>query len=283
MTDSARPGSEVALPGESGVPDWKTFARSGEWRRAQAAATLTNADPDVVAALSALSAVQGDVRARKYPAARRGLSAYAAALSELDTRAQGEAALLRSLAAPEVLTPAVDALDRASGEADPGELQAKLTPAHAHALTRAEAMNALGVLHALRGEGEAARARFEEALAHDTEHYRARMNVGNLDLEAGRLPEAEAAYREVLKLAPEYDGAHHNLGVALRRQGKLYESVGSIRKAQRLGVRGAQAAAKEDMQEQLRLNPRLRWIRAGVFVGVALLLGLLAWLGRGGT
>ena len=283
MTDSARPGTEVAPPGESGVPDWKTFARSGEWRRAQAAATLTGADPDVLAALSALSALQNDVRARKYPAARRGLNAYAGALGELDARAQGEAALLRSLAAPEVLAPAVDALDHASGEADPGELQARLAPAHAHALTRAEALNALGVLHALRGEGDAARARFEEALTHDAGHYRARMNVGNLDLEAGRLPEAEAAYREVLKLAPDYDGAHHNLGVALRRQGKLYESVGSIRRAQRLGVRGAQAAAKEDMREQLRLNPRLRWIRAGVFGGVALLLGLLLWLGRGGA
>jgi len=94
----------VALPGESGVPDWKTFARSGEWRRAQAAASLTGADPDIVAALSSLSALQADVRARKYPAARRSLSAYEDALSELNTRAQGEAALLRSLAAPEVLT-----------------------------------------------------------------------------------------------------------------------------------------------------------------------------------
>ena len=281
MTDSARPGTEVALPGESGVPDWKTFARSGEWRRAQAAATLTSADPDIVAALSSLSALQADVRARKYPAARRSLTAYEDALSELNTRAQGEAALLRSLAAPEVLTRAIEALEDASGEAHPGELQTKLGPAHDHPLTRAEALNALGVLHALREEEGAARARFEEALTHDAGHYRARMNIGNLDLEAGRLPEAEAAYREVLKLAPEYDGAHHNLGVALRRQGKLYESVGSIRKAQRLGVSGARAAAKEDMQEQMRLNPRLRWIRAAIFIGVLLLLGLLLWLNRG--
>ena len=170
MTDSARPGTEVAPPGESGVPDWKTFARSGEWRRAQAAATLTGADPDVLAALSALSALQNDVRARKYPAARRGLNAYAGALGELDARAQGEAALLRSLAAPEVLAPAVDALDHASGEADPGELQARLAPAHAHALTRAEALNALGVLHALRGEGDAARARGRIVAAAHTDH-----------------------------------------------------------------------------------------------------------------
>ena len=95
--------------------------------------------------------------------------------------------------------------------------------------------------------------------------------------------ELGAAYREVLRLAPEYDGAHHNLGVALRRQGKLYQSVGSIRKAQRLGVSGARAAAKEDMQEQLRLNPRLRWVRAAIFLGVIVLLGLLLWLNRSGA
>ena len=278
MTDLARSGEGIP-PSESG-PDWKTFARSGEWRRAQAAATLTQADPDVLTAVSALSAVQQDVRARKYAAAQRGLNAYAGALKELDTRRQGEAALLRSLVAPEVLGQALDALERANGEADPVELQNKLAPAHGHRLTRAEALNVLGVLHALREEEGAARARFEEALTHDPQHYRARMNLGNLDLEAGRLPEAEAAYRVVLQLAPDYDGAHHNLGVALRRQGKLYESVGAIRKAQRLGVQGARAEAKEEMHEQFRRDPHLKWIRVAIFAGFVVVLALLAWLGR---
>ncbi|WP_339095688.1 tetratricopeptide repeat protein [Deinococcus sp. VB343] len=278
MTDLARSG-EGTPPGESG-PDWKAFARSGEWRRAQAAATLTQADPDTLSAVSALSAVQQDVRARKYASAQRGLSAYAGALKELDRRRQGEAALLRSLVAPEVLAQALSALENASGEADPVELQSKLAAAQAHALTRAEALNVVGVLHALRQEEGAARARFEEALTHDPQHYRARMNLGNLDLEAGRLPEAEAAYREVLQLAPDYDGAHHNLGVALRRQGKLYESVGAIRKAQRLGVQGARAEAKEEMQEQFRRDPRLKYVRVAVFAGFVVLLALLAWLGR---
>lgn len=278
MTDLARSGEGIP-PSESG-PDWKTFARSGEWRRAQAAVTLTQADPDVLTAVSALSAVQQDVRARKYAAAQRGLNAYAGALKELDTRRQGEAALLRSLVAPEVLGQALDALERANGEADPVELQNRLAPAHGHQLTRAEALNVLGVLHALREEEGAARARFEEALTHDPQHYRARMNLGNLDLEAGRLLGAEAAYREVLQLAPDYDGAHHNLGVALRRQGKLYESVGAIRKAQRLGVQGARAEAKEEMQEQFRRDPRLKYVRVAVFAGFVVLLALLAWLGR---
>ena len=109
------------------------------------------------------------------------------------------------------------------------------------------------------------------------------MNLGNLALEAGNPAEAEAQYREVLKLAPEYDGAHHNLGVALRRQGKLQASVGAIRKAQRLGVRRVQQDAKDDMQEQMRVNPRLRLMRTVLFAVVALVILLVFLQGRGGA
>ncbi|MDL2345974.1 tetratricopeptide repeat protein, partial [Deinococcus sp. MIMF12] len=115
-----------------------------------------------------------------------------------------------------------------------------LAPALAHPLTRPEALNALGVLHALREEGQEAREQFGAALTHDPGHYRAGTNLGNLDLEEGRLAEAEARYREVIRVQPDYDGAHHNLGVALRRQGRLAESVASIRRAQRLGLKGSQ-------------------------------------------
>lgn len=265
------------------MPDWKTFARSGEWRRAQAAATLRGAAPEAVSVLTLLSTFQEDVRARRYPAARRALSAYEGALQDLTRVSQGEAALLRSLAEPQLLGPAVEALNAATGEADPAALQLKLAPAHAHALTRAEAHNVLGVLHALRQEEDAAQGCFEQALTADPGHFRARMNIGNLALESGRLAEAEAAYREVLRLAPDYDGAHHNLGVVLRRQGRLYESVGSIRRAQRLGVRQSREQAREEMNEQLRANPRLRLVRVAGIVFVVLLVALLFWSSRGGA
>lgn len=262
-------------------PDWKPFARNGEWRRAQAAATLSFAPPSLIAALTSLSAFQEDVRARRYPAARRALEAYAVGLQDTQAETQGEAALLRTLAEPEMLRRALGALDQGAAERDPAGLQACLAPAEAHPLTRAEALNALGVLHALRTEAGAARGRFEEALAHDPGHYRARMNLGNLALEAGDPQQAEAEYREVLKLAPDYDGAHHNLGVALRRQGKVYESVGSIRKAQRLGVRRSQQEGREELREQFKNSPKLRLVRVAVIAVVVVIAALLLF-SRGG-
>lgn len=283
MTDLTRSGT-ADFPGESPPPpDWKTFAREGAWRRAQAAATISGADPYLIATLTLLSSLQADVRARRYAAAKRNLSGYIGSLSDLEGHQPSEAALLRSLVPPELLGSALDALEAGTGEGDPAELQLKVQPAYAHALTRAEAVNAQGVLHALRQEDAAARIRFEEALTHDPEHYRARMNIGNLDLEAGDFSGAEAAYREVLRLAPDYGSAHHNLGVALRKQGKLYESVGAIRKGQRLSLREAKIEAKEDMEEQMRRSPKLRLVRVAIFVGVVLLLALVAFLGRGGN
>ncbi|WP_019008720.1 tetratricopeptide repeat protein [Deinococcus aquatilis] len=275
------PPETVPGPSEPAL-DWKPFARNGEWRRAQAAAHLLPSPPDVFAALVTLVAVQEDVRARKYPAARRALGGYVEALKGGETGGLvGEMALLRSLAAPEVLDHALAALEAGSGVADPGELSEVLRPAHAHPLMQAEAHNALGVLHALRDEPGPARAAFEDARRLDPGHYRALMNLGNLDLEAGRPAEAENCYREVLKLAPDYEGAHHNLGVALRRQGKVYESVGAIRRAQRLGVRRSQQETREDMREQFKANPKLRAIR-WVMVAAAVLIVVLIFRSAGG-
>lgn len=275
------PAQPVQPPSPAAL-DWKPFARSGEWRRAQAAAHLLPAAPEVSAALGALVAAQDDVRARKYPGARRALAGYSQALTEGEAAGLvGEMALLRSLVAPEVLGQGVAALEGGSGIADPGELSEVLKPAHSHAMTQAEAYNALGVLHALREEPEAARSAFEDARRTDPGHYRALMNLGNLDLEAGRPAEAEVCYREVLKLAPDYEGAHHNLGVALRRQGKVYESVGSIRRAQRLSVRQSQQETREDMREQFKANPKLRAVR-WVLLVAAVLIVLLIFRGAGG-
>lgn len=284
MTNPTRQGATAAEldPPESSntapsgsahaVPDWKAFARSGEWRRAQAAASLLPADPEVTAAIASLSALQEDIRLRQYPAARRALNAYSTGLAQVAQASPGDAALLQSLAAPDSLDAALAALEGAKSEADPVALDTKLAAAQAHALTRAEALNLLGVLYALREEPDLAQTRFEEALNADAGHYRARMNLGNLALEAGDPKQAETQYREVLKLAPEYDGAHHNLGVALRRQGKVYESVKSIRRAQRISVKRTQQETREDMQEQMRNSPKLRMVRWVVLAVVVLVV-----------
>lgn len=288
MTDPARQSSSVAdlTPHDSastGAPElasWQSFARQGDWQRAQMVVSLREPGSELHATLQAVAAIQEDVRARKYGGARRALTALKAGLGELARHQQGDAALLESLVMPERLGVALEALDRASGEADPLALQGSLAEAEAHGLTRAEARNAVGVLHALRSEPEAAKRSFDEALAHDAGHYRARMNLGNLALEAGDARAAEEQYREVLKIAPQYDGAHHNLGVALRRQGKVYESVGSIRKAQRLNVKRTQLESREELKDQMQNNPQMRRIR-NVMLGVILAVVVLVFLLNG--
>ena len=284
MDDLKTPEPVAVEPGGPGpvppgnAPSWQAFARQNDWGRAQAVASLREPGSELHVALQSVAALQEDVRARKYASARRALNALQVSLTELLQRRQGEAALLQSLIMPERLGAALTALEAGSGEADPAALHAKLTEAEAHPLTRAEALNALGVLHALREEPDAAQRCFTEALAHDAGHYRARMNLGNLALEAGHAKSAEEQYREVLKIAPNYDGAHHNLGVALRRQGKVYESVGSIRKAQRLNVKRTQQESREELKEQMQNNPQMRQLRniiLAVLVGVIVLVVLL--------
>jgi len=263
------PGSSPAPPPPP--PDWTALARAGEWRRALAAARLSGAT-GAAAPLEAVLAVQEHVRARRFGAARR---AVLRVREELEAAgASGEAALIGSLTRPQELEQAVAVLED-SGETEPQTLRERLAPALAHPLTRAEALNMLGVLHALREEPGEARTHFGEALAADAGHYRAGTNLGNLDLEAGHLAEAEARYREVLRLSPDYDGAHHNLGVALRRQGRLHESVGSIRRAQRLGNKRLQDTSREELRDQFRGNETVRRLRWGLIAGAAGLLWLL--------
>lgn len=276
MTD---PGLSPSTPPES-APDWGSFARAGEWRRALAAARLTPTPAALRGALEGIVNVQEAVRARSLGQARRALAGLQ---DDLEAAAgeglTGEVALLRALVRPGALGEALTVLEATrrapGGETEPEALNARLVPALEHPLTRAEALNAVGVLHALREEPEAARAAFGEALNADPAHYRAMTNLGNLELEAGQPAQAEARYREVLRLNPDYDGAHHNLGVALRRQGKLHESVGAIRRGQRLGMKRSREESREDLREQFGHRappPALRWVLIAVGVLVLFLL-----------
>jgi tetratricopeptide (TPR) repeat protein len=275
MTDPAAP----LTPTSPAPPDWTAFARAGEWRRALAAARVTGA-AELAELLEGVLGVQEGVRARRFGQARRALAGLREGLADAGARGLGgEAAVIASLVNPDALNAALTALEGQGkgrdGETEPDALRERLAPALAQPLTRAEALNALGVLHALREEPDAARALLEEARAADPGHYRALTNLGNLDLEANDPAGAEARYREALRLQPDHDGAHHNLGVALRRQGKLHEAVGSIRRAQRLNVRRSQADTRDELREQFRAgtNSRtLRWVLLALAAGLVLYL-----------
>ncbi|GMA16520.1 tetratricopeptide repeat protein [Deinococcus metallilatus] len=276
MTDSGRPlSSPLDAP-----PDWGTFARGGEWRRALAAARVAAAPAEVTTALEGVVGVQEAVRARRFPQARRAWTGLREALDAAQGAGlTGEVALLRSLVRPDALGEALAVLEGlgrgTGGEIETDALRERLAPAFGHPLTQAEALNTVGVLHALREEPDAARAAFEQALAVDPGHYRAVTNIGNLELEAGHPAQAEARYREVLRLNPDYDGAHHNLGVALRRQGKLHESVGAIRRAQRLGLKRSQEDSREDLRQQFGDSARWRTLRWVLLAAAVLVLYLI--------
>ncbi len=217
--------------------DWSGYLAAGEYRRALAAARLSPAPlpSALTSSLEGLSDFQEQVRARKYSQARRSL----VRLNEEAGDAGPELAQLRRSVDLPALDAALASLEAAETEryVEPDALRSALAPALGVPLTRAEALNAVGVLHALHEETDAAYATFAQALAADAGHYRAISNIGNLELQTGNLAGAEAAQRRAIALNPEFAGAHHNLGVILRKQGKLNDSVKAIRKGQRLAIR----------------------------------------------
>lgn len=217
--------------------DWAGYVTAGEYRRALAAARLspTPLPGSLVSALESLHDFQEHVRAHKYPQARRSLARLGEDLSEPDP----QLAALRRTIQVSTLDAALGSLEASetARHVEPDALSAALTPALDTPLTRAEALNAVGVLHAIHEENGQARQLFEQAAEADPGHYRAISNIGNLELQAGHLKEAEAAQRRAIALSPDFAGAHHNLGVALRRQGRVNDSVKAIRKGQRLTMR----------------------------------------------
>ncbi|GGR82840.1 tetratricopeptide repeat protein [Deinococcus sedimenti] len=251
--------------------------RAGAWRRAAATASVLGESADLVDALQTLRVVQDEIRARRYPAARQQLAAYA---SVADSLTHPLAAELRLYVHPGEVMQALDALEAQRRADDPAALRGALAGALAQPLTRAEALNALGVLHAMLGDEAQAREALTAAREADPGHYRALTNLGNLDMEAGRFAQAEAIYREVLALEPDYDGGHHNLGVAVRRQGRVAEGVRHIRHGQRLAMKRSREDTRAEAKEQLSRTPALKYLRF-VLLAVAALVIFLVLRGAG--
>ncbi|GHF28193.1 tetratricopeptide (TPR) repeat protein [Deinococcus metalli] len=277
MTDPVGVGHPTDTPSQPPLPDLGDLIRAGEWRRALATARVGHADAHVEAALSAVVGIVEGVRARRYPAARRALTDLRDTLAASDAP---DLTVIRRHVDPDAVHAGLAALDVKSGRDAPDDdaLAASLEAALATSLTRAEALNTLGVRAAAQGDTERGRGLFEEALAADPGHYRALTNIGNMKLEAGDAVGAEADYRAALKLAPEYDGAHHNLGVALRRQGRVAEAVSAIRRGQRLGMRRSKEDTQAEMREQFAGSATLRRLRTAALVVVVVLI-LLALRG----
>jgi len=89
----------------------------------------------------------------------------------------------------------------------------------------------LGLIHAERGESEAAIDRFRSAVRREASYAPAHYNLGRSLLDAARVDEAVAAFEQALRLAPEDGTFHTGLARALRQAGRLGEARAALGRA----------------------------------------------------
>jgi predicted O-linked N-acetylglucosamine transferase (SPINDLY family) len=95
----------------------------------------------------------------------------------------------------------------------------------------AEARNNLGIAFQERGELDAARNSYLDALKIKPDYAEAHYNTGNVLHELGQIEEAVASYRHALHFQPDFVAAYSNLGSALILLKQFNEAVKCFRQA----------------------------------------------------
>ncbi|MGA2139452.1 MAG: tetratricopeptide repeat protein [Verrucomicrobiia bacterium] len=93
------------------------------------------------------------------------------------------------------------------------------------------AHNNLGILLAARGELQAARGEYHEALRLKPDFYDPHNNLGNLLRKEGETEKAVAEYRQALRIEPRYVLARYNMAIALNDLGRVEEAMAQYRLA----------------------------------------------------
>jgi tetratricopeptide (TPR) repeat protein len=88
----------------------------------------------------------------------------------------------------------------------------------------AKIQNELGLIYAVRGQMEAAKARFSQAVRVDSNFANARYNLALALAQLGKDQEAESHLRLLLNEYPNHANAHVNLGILLEKSGHLNEA-----------------------------------------------------------
>jgi Tfp pilus assembly protein PilF len=134
-----------------------------------------------------------------------------------------------------------------------------------------------------KGEVEAARAKFAEAIAAQPEDARAYLGLGLCDEALEKFDSAEQAYRKAAEVDPSLAEAHNNLGVLLRDKGELDPAIEELSRASELDPKltsarinlamtledaGRTAEADAAYKEAVRLSPQDGMLRAnyGLFL-----------------
>ncbi len=146
------------------------------------------------------------------------------------------------------------------------------------------ALQALGVIVAERGEYPAAETWFGRAVALAPNRADAHYNIGKVYQSQDRLEAAEASYRQALAIKPDFVEALNNLGLALYSQGRHEAAAETFRETlaikpdhftavNNLGLtlyaQGRDEAAAESYRKALVLRPD--YAEAHVNLGIALL------------
>jgi len=93
----------------------------------------------------------------------------------------------------------------------------------------ADALHLLGALVAQRGQGDAALALIDRAIAVDSTVAEFHNNKGLILVNLGRADEAILAHHEAVRLRPDFAEAHNNLGNALLKAGFVTEATDAFR------------------------------------------------------
>ena len=116
----------------------------------------------------------------------------------------------------------------------------------------AEALNAIGALHANRGRFDEARVRFEEVVALHPKHAEALSNLARILMQTGDVQRALKLLSEAVDLEPNKAAIVHAFGMALARAGRLPEAREQLMKARAMDPRLPVAQALEAIERDLR-------------------------------
>lgn len=129
---------------------------------------------------------------------------------------------------------ALDALRRREYEVAERALTALLESESPASPDRAFLLNKRGVARVALERRELAASDFTAALEARPDFAPALTNLGNLLFDEGRVDAAIARYERAIALDSEYAVAHLNLGAAYKRAGRIGDAVRALRQADRL-------------------------------------------------
>lgn len=234
--------------------DWLNEGRVGEALKTYL--EQGSRDDDTIEALTALSEITKDLRAKRWSKAIGRANANDSA-DILDWQT-----LSKQL---EHLRESSRLLDKRKSEEALALIEQITSP-----VLQAESLTQQGTAFIFDNDTEKAREAFARALELDPKHYRALTNLGNLNLEAGNVDAAIASYEAALKINDSFSNAHHNLGVAYRKKGNIQKSVGALRRAQRNLNKHEAEEARSAMSQATNKNlgKYARWVFYGIGIAI---------------